>query len=90
MLSYNGGGADGVYAVALMLEDFSLGDQSFSSPLSKVGLQFIVYIASSSGQCDAKPFFTGATQQDSECVSIAVGSTYSVSLEAQHRDHSIR
>ncbi|PFX27725.1 Deleted in malignant brain tumors 1 protein [Stylophora pistillata] len=92
LLTYNGSSeADGVFAVALTLEDFPAGTTDFDSvtPFSSIPLQFIVLVTGNySGSCDKRPIFTASTPKDGECSDLAVGSEYRAVIEVQVADFS--
>ena len=92
MLTYNGNGTAGTYAVALTLEDFPAGTTNFDSitPFSAVGLQFLVIISSHSGSCNNVPVFTPLTPNDGECTEVQIGSLYRAVIEATLADYSKR
>ena len=92
LLTYNGNGTAGTYAVALTLEDFPAGTTYFDSitPFSAVGLQFLVIISSRSGSCNNVPVFTPLTPNDGECTEVQIGSWYRAVIEATLADYSKR
>ncbi|XP_071952867.1 integrin beta-like protein C [Antedon mediterranea] len=80
-LSYNAVYTTGWYAVALMIEDF--GNQSSTTPLSKIPLQFLVNVFVNQGQCDAAPEFVYPTPTDGSCVGVSENETYIQSIVAR-------
>ncbi|XP_015763770.1 PREDICTED: integrin beta-like protein A isoform X1 [Acropora digitifera] len=93
LLQYNGqNGTAGTYAVALTLEDFTVGTTDFNSatPFSAVGLQFLVIISERSGSCADVPLFTKATPTDGECTELQIGLAYRAVIEVKLQDPSRR
>ncbi|CAH3042520.1 unnamed protein product [Porites lobata] len=91
LLTFNGNnGTTGIYAVALMLEDFPAGTTNFVgvTPFSAVGLQFLVIISSHSGSCNNVPVFTPSSPNDGECTEVQIGSLYRAVIEVTLADVS--
>ncbi|CAH1253989.1 ZAN [Branchiostoma lanceolatum] len=51
--------------------------------MSRIPLQFLVYVYSANTQCQEQPQLVGSSPQDNECIAIADGQTYRTSIEAE-------
>ncbi|CAH1266756.1 TECTA [Branchiostoma lanceolatum] len=55
---------------------------SEGTPMSRIPLQFLVYVPSANAQCQEQPQLVGSSPQDNECIAVADGQTYKTSIEA--------
>ena len=78
-ITYKATKGTGYKAVALMIEDFTIGS---SSPLSSVALQFLVYVFSSTQPCSSSPAFIPPTIQEDACIAIPPGETFHTQIIA--------
>ena len=85
-ISYTANQGTGYKPVALAIEDFVTA--SSSTPLSKVVLQFLVFVFTSSQSCSAKPVFVSPTLAGGVCVAVAPGATFSTQLRADTQSSS--
>ena len=69
----------GYRAAAIMIEDFLPGS---TVPMSSVGLQFLVFVFSSTRPCSDGPEFIPPTPEDDSCVEIPPGGTFHAMLVA--------
>ena len=69
----------GYRAAAIMIEDFLPGS---TVPMSSVGLQFLVFVFSSTRPCSDTPEFIPPTPEDDSCVVIPPGGTFHTMLVA--------
>ena len=69
----------GYRAAAIMIEDFLPGS---TVPMSSVGLQFLVFVFSSTRPCSDAPEFIPPTPEDGSCVAIPPGGTFHTMLVA--------
>ncbi|XP_035659266.1 uncharacterized protein LOC118404302 [Branchiostoma floridae] len=58
---------------------------SHGTPMSRIPLQFLVYVYTANTQCQEQPELVGSSPQDNECIAIADGQTYITSIEAESR-----
>ena len=88
-LKYQANKGPGFWAVALMIEDFAPGS---ISPLSSVGLQFLVLVFWSNQPCSKKPEFIPPTLNQGACIAIPSKSKFNTVLVASSgsSDLSIR
>ncbi|XP_078682455.1 uncharacterized protein LOC144916927 [Branchiostoma floridae x Branchiostoma belcheri] len=56
---------------------------SQGTPMSRIPLQFLVYVYAANTQCQEQPRLVGSSPQDNECIAIADGQTYTASVEAE-------
>ncbi|XP_066271748.1 uncharacterized protein [Branchiostoma lanceolatum] len=56
---------------------------SQGTPMSRIPLQFLVYVYTANTQCQEQPQLVGSSPQDNECIAIADGQTYRTSIEAE-------
>ncbi|KAK7073546.1 hypothetical protein SK128_016753 [Halocaridina rubra] len=78
-LSYEAIYGPGIFAVALMIEDFLPGS---NSPISSVALQFMVEVFTSNESCSSVPEFIPPTLPQGTCVAIPPNSTFTGQLVA--------
>ena len=77
----------GYKAVALTIEDFVPSD--LSTPLSKVNLQFLVFVFSSNELCSASPYFESPpTLKQGICVAVDAGDTFTTRITANSNSSS--
>ena len=69
----------GYRAAAIMIEDFLPGS---TVPMSSVGLQFLVFVFSSTRPCSDAPEFIPPTIEDDSCIAIPPGGTFHTMLVA--------
>ena len=74
--------------MALMVEDFQ--NASSTTPFSKIPIQFLVYVYSSSGPCSSAPEFVDPTPKDEACIGIAPNETYFQQLIAKTGADEVR
>ena len=80
-ITYEANKGTGYKAVALTMEDFTTDD--LIVPLSKVGLQFLVYVFSSSDQsCSTSPKFRSPTLMQGVCIAFASNDTFTTQILA--------
>ena len=86
-ITYTANQGTGYKAVALSIEDFAPSD--LSTPLSKVNLQFLVFVFSSNELCSASPYFESPpTLKQGVCVAVAVGDTFTTRITANSNSSS--
>ena len=79
-------GVLGFNAVALMVEDFVPGS---TQPFSSVGLQFLVFVYTSTEPCNLIPQFIDPTLPQGLCVAIPPGANFTTQLRASGQNLSI-
>lgn len=72
----------GWHAVALIIEDFP-STAANSDALSRVPLQFLVNVFSSSQSCAVKPVFVGYTPADKACIGVPFNTTWTEDIVAR-------
>ena len=86
-VTYTANQSTGYKVVALTIEDFAPSD--LSTPLSKVNLQFLVFVFSSNELCSASPYFESPpTLKQGVCVAVAVGDTFTTRITANSNSSS--
>ena len=81
ILSYNGTGNTGVYAVALQVEDYA--SASSAEAMSSVPVQFLVEVVRATTPPSVRPpTFVGDTPSNSDCCSITTEKPYELRITA--------
>ena len=78
-ITYTANQGVGYRAAAIVIEDFLPGS---TVPMSSVGLQFLVFVFSSTRPCSDAPEFIPPTPEDDSCVVIPSGGTFHTMLVA--------
>ena len=78
-ITYTANQGVGYRAAAIVIEDFLPGS---TVPMSSVGLQFLVFVFSSTRPCSDAPEFIPPTPEDDSCVEIPPGGTFHTMLVA--------
>ncbi|XP_053395508.1 uncharacterized protein LOC123523804 [Mercenaria mercenaria] len=79
-ISYTAGTSTGYYVVALQIEDFA--NETSTTPLSSIPLQFLVYIYSGTGCADGS-WFVPPTPQSNALFEVDAGDTVNVTVKAK-------
>ena len=77
--NYEANGNTGYNAAAIMIEDFLPGS---SEPLSSVGMQFLVFVFTSTESCSRQPQFILPTILGGTCLAISSGATFTTQIIA--------
>ena len=86
-ITYTADQGVGYKAIALSIEDFAPSD--LSTPLSKVNLQFLVFVFSSNELCSASPYFESPpTLKQGICVAVDAGDTFTTRITANSNSSS--
>lgn len=80
VFSYNATGSEGLYAVALQIEDFPT-DKAVQE-LSSIALQFVLHVYKSNESCEMKPLLE-TLQNSNDVVYIPVSTTYNQTIIAR-------
>ena len=78
-LSYYANQGQGYRAAAIMIEDFLPGSDT---PMSSVGLQFLVLVVETMRPCSVNPTFVQPTPPDGSCLAVPFGQTLNLRLAA--------
>ena len=73
----------GWYAVAIQVEDYP--QTTSYIPLSKIPIQFLVFVPNSYGNCNYRPQLAGETLPDGSCHPVSLGSTWSARIVARNQ-----
>ncbi len=74
-------------AAALMIEDFAPGSDV---PYSSVGIQFLILVFASTGNCSSKPEFLLPVYRNQDCIAISNGTTLNFQIMSTNGHLSIK